>query len=155
MNAIFNIKRLSAVVLMFAFFMPLSQCSALRKESSNSAPEVIIKYAYTQDKNSPLELYVNIAVFFWPILMVVLFSYKKPLRSFLLIKFLELLFCIGTGYMLVTLNIFGKPLYGSYVACFAISLYGLLTLGESCEIIVSRKRIRLLSQAGEKNPSSG
>jgi len=155
MNALFNIKRLCAVVLMLAFFMPLSQCSAPQKESGNSAPEVIIKYAYTQDESSPLELYVNIAAFFWPILMVVLLSCNKNIRSFLPVKLLELLFCVGSGYALVMLNMFGEPLFGSYVACFAISLYGLLTLYECYVVVRLRKRNKPLSPVGEKTPLSG
>lgn len=139
MTTLFNIKRLSAVVLMLAFFMPLSQCSAPQKENSKEPPEIIVKYAYSQNTESPLATLASVAAFFWPALLAVVFTIKKVLSSRILFKLLELIFCLGTGYMLVMLNIFGKPLYGSYVATSAISIYGLLTLYEIFVIIRVKK----------------
>ena len=139
MSTVFNFKRISAVVLLLAFFMPLSECSGPIEENSNKPPEIIVKYAYSQDTEAPLALVANIAAFFWPILIVVLLTFKKALNSSLLLKCIELLFCLGTGYMLVVLNIFGKPLYGSYVAAIATSVYGILTLYESYLIFRMKK----------------
>lgn len=155
MSTVFSIKCISAVVLLLAFFMPLSQCSGPIEENSDKPPEIIVKYAYSVDTMSPLALVANIGAFFWPILMVVLLTFKRALSSSLLIKFIELLFCFGTGYMLVVLNIFGKPLYGSYVAALAISIYGILTLYEIYIIFRVRKHNKPLNQIGAKNTPPG
>lgn len=137
MKLISTVKSMSSVALMLAFFMPLSQCSIRSDKISDKPPEtkIFVKYAYSRDSNSLLILLANIGAFFWPVLASVILFYKSAVNLSLITKLLEIFLCFGTGYMLVVLNIFGEPLYGSYVAAVAIVVYFHLALYEGVKLV--------------------
>lgn len=155
MSVIFNFKRISALVLLLAFFMPLSQCSGPQKENSSEPPEISIKYAYSHDSIISISMLASVAAFFWPSLIILLVAFIKALNFSLILKLTEIVFCCGTAYMLVALNIFGSPLYGSYVAMLSIAIYGLITLYESFLLIRTKKHNKSSNQTGAKDAPPG
>lgn len=135
MNTTIKLKRISAIVLLLAFFMPLSQCSSIQTEGSAEPPKTTIFYAYSHDNKISTIMLLSVIAFLWPSLSILLVAYRKTLNSSLIFKLSELLFCIGTAYILVGLTLFGDLLYGSYVAGLSILTYALITLYESFLII--------------------
>jgi hypothetical protein len=125
MNVI--IKRIAAVILMVAFFLPLSQCRA-PTPPTNDAQELKMEvtYAYSAYQWPGAESFAAFFAFFWP----VMFSFLGRVKSKLLINSIELLLCVGTGFMLFALTYMGSLLLGAYVAIALLVVYSLATANQ-------------------------
>jgi len=146
-----NIKRLSALVLVMAFFMPLSQCTHSSSLNQSQPPTTTVKYAYSHTNKLSFEMAASVASFFWPLMFISLTSIKKTLNTNLYFKSFEFIACLGSAYMLLLLNIFGKLLYGSYFAISALTVYGLLTLYEGIMVFRTKRHNNALKRDSAKN----
>ena len=145
MSPVITIKRVFALILLLAFFMPLSQCTTYDPNNEEAAPIINIDYGYSNKQILSLDMAISIAAFSWPMFLQLLIAIRKALNISIWYKSLELVCCLGTAYMLFIINIFGKPLYGSYIAVIALGFYGLLTIFECYQILVVKKHNKKLN----------
>jgi hypothetical protein len=132
------IKRLAAIVLVVAFFLPLSQCTVEEQNPETRATElkVIVNYAYAHDNWRSLDALATYAAFLWPLTLVIAGLVWPNLNQKLTIGVLELVFCAGSGFVLFALTFIGTLRYGAYLAGVSIGLYFVTTLVE----LVARAR---------------
>jgi len=119
--------------------MPLSQCTIYDPNNEEAAPIINIEYGYSNRQILSLDMVISFAAFSWPMFLQLILAIRKTLNISILYKSLELVCCLGTAYMLFLINIFGKPLYGSYIAVIALGSYGLLTIYECYKILLAKK----------------
>ncbi len=119
------IKRIAAITLLCAFFLPLSQCTVSTSpgvETQQVSTEVT--YVYSAYKWPSLGSFMALIAFFWP-----LGSFLKSGGSAsVMINSVELLLCAGTGFMLFALINIGSLLVGAYVAIASVTTYALATI---------------------------
>lgn len=134
------IKRLAAILLVLAFFLPLSQCSIKMQDPETGAikESVTVTYAYEAAANSTTHAIAIYAAFFWPLALVVATMVWPGLHQKMSIGVLELLFCSGSLIVQVGLSMFGTPLYGGNIAFGSIALYFVATLAGL--VLQARKR---------------
>ncbi len=125
MNTI--IKRIASVILIVAFFMPLSQCSVSTPPTNDpQESKMEITYAYSAYQWPSAWSIVALLAFFWPFL----FSFYWHGKSKMIINIIELLLCVGTGFMLFTLTYMGGLLMGAYIAIASLTVYSLATANQ-------------------------
>jgi hypothetical protein len=133
------LKRLAAVGLLIAFFLPLSQCSTpeqniSEKPSTQSAQAAKvaqsngITYAARTDKDDILLTLINGFAFFWPVLFTLLAFLRPEVEQSLSIRLSEILLCLGSAFILLRLTSFGTLLAGGYLAWCALGVYFAITL---------------------------
>ena len=120
------LKRVAAIILMAAFFLPLSQCSGT--DSETGVTKVYVTYAYSADWPSVNPL-TAAAAFTWPLALSIATLVWPRLNQKWPIGIIELVLCAGSALVLVVLIAFcDKVLYGTYVAGGSIGLYFTTTL---------------------------
>lgn len=125
MQLIIAVKRIAAIVLLLAFFLPLSQCSVMEKQSPGKAsvPSVEVTYAYaTYDEEFPTPVLAYVG-FLWPLGFSIAGLLRPPLMRRRGAALSEMVLCVGSGYVLYVLASWGETRYGAYVAATAIGLY--------------------------------
>jgi len=123
------IKRVAALFLLVAFFLPLSQCTVEVPTSETRAIErqVIVTYAYSRDKWPSVDALAIYVTFLWPLLFAVASLISPSVSGKLAIGIVEILLCVGSGFMLFTLTYIGMLKYGAYVAMGSIGVYFIAT----------------------------
>ena len=122
------IKRLAAIFLLVAFFLPLSQCTvAERPETKTTELEVIVTYAYSAHKWPSVNALATYAAFLWPLTLSIASLVWPRLNQKWTIGIIELLLCAGSAFILFGLTYFGALRYGAYVAGGSIGLYFITT----------------------------
>ena len=123
------IKRLAAIFLLVAFFLPLSQCTVEERNPETKATElkVIVNYAYSGNGWPSADTLPTYAAFLWPLALSLASLVWPSLNQKWTIGVLELLLCAGSGFMLFALTYFGTLRYGVYVAGGSIGLYFVTT----------------------------
>lgn len=125
MRVVIAIKRIAAITLLVAFFLPLSQCSVreIKTPDTASVPTVAVTYAYATYEDPLPTAVLSYAGFLWPLA----FAIAGLLRSQVLrrrgVAPIEMLLCVGSGYVLYALATWGETRYGAYIAATAIGLY--------------------------------
>jgi len=125
MRLIIAVKRIAAIVLLVAFFFPLSQCSVMEEKTPGEAsvPKVVVRYAYaTYDEEFPTPV-LAYAGFLWPLGFAIAGLLRPPLLRRRGVALIEMVLCVGSGYVLYLLASWGETRYGAYVAATAIGLY--------------------------------
>jgi hypothetical protein len=125
MRLIIAVKRIAAMVLLVAFFLPLAQCTVMTtKPGKVSEPVVDVTYAYaTYDEEFPTPVLAYVG-FLWPLAFAIAGLLRPKLLRHRGVALIEMTLCVGSAYvlyMLVTLG--GDIRYGAYVAATAIGLY--------------------------------
>jgi hypothetical protein len=142
LNTLKFLKHLTAVGLLVAFFLPLSQCttpeqnisersptqSAQATKSANVAQSDGIIYAARADKDDTLLTLTNGFAFFWPVLFTLLAFLRPEVEQSLPIRLSEILLCLGSAFILLRLTSFGTLLAGGYLAWCALGAYFSITL---------------------------
>jgi len=158
LSATLVIKRVAAILLLLAFFLPLSQCtdSKTNPETKAIEKEVTVTYAYSgfEWSESIGDLAYEAAVcaaFLWPLVLSIASLIRSSLNQKLTIGILELLLCIGSWYMLNVITSFGELRYGAYLAYGSIGLYFITTLVQLVVRIREVKWLRLFKFFTEKD----
>lgn len=130
LRTIVRIKRVAAVFLLIAFFLPLSQCTA---ETANPDTKTLerratVTYAYAAHEWPSVDAVATYGAFIWPLVFAVTGLVRPRPGYKLTTPLLEILFSAGSGYILLTLIIFRAPLYGWYIASASIGAYFIATL---------------------------
>jgi hypothetical protein len=145
-----KIKRVAALILFAAFFLPLSQCTVKESittdesagiASSSSAvvastvlpspkEERKVQYAYSAYTFSEAGAFATYIAFLWPSLLELAALFFPGLKRSWRIAMFEMVFCLGSAYMVFTLTMFGVLMYGGYLAWGAICSYFLTTFVE-------------------------
>jgi len=138
------IKRISSVILMLAFFLPLSQCSKLEGQSPNihSIPVDIV--AYSSYDWPSIGSSVAVAVFFWPVFLQIIVTMRpKRERNNVFPMVIEVFMCLLTATGISWLTFMGNSIrYGAWIAYSANGIYGGTLLVE----LVRWLRIKLASR---------
>lgn len=129
LSATAAIKRFAAIMLLAAFFLPLSQCSAPKQnvETKVFEQEVRVTYAYTAHEWPSVEALATYAAFLWPLMFGIASLVWPNLNQKWTVGGLELLLCLGSGFMLYALTFFDSLRYGGYIAWGAIGMYFITT----------------------------
>nr|WP_314858457.1 hypothetical protein [uncultured Undibacterium sp.] len=139
MKILIFLKRLAAVGLLVAFFLPLSQCSTPENNISEKPPTQStqavkvaqgdgIIYATRADKDDTLLTMTNGFAFFWPVLFTLLAFLRPEVEQSLSIRLSEILLCLGSAFILLRLTTFGTLLPGGYLGWSALGIYFAITL---------------------------
>jgi hypothetical protein len=163
MNKLRIIKKTSALLLALSFFLPLSifKCGAkvavkiepaivgtdgetIEKKLSEHTIKSKDKPMYVDNYNipykgiDPLEpaSWILLLTFIWPIPILILNFYGRPAKVISVLKIIEPIACIGTGYVVICISfIFGDPLFAGYMATGAISCYFIVSCFDAGLII--------------------
>ncbi len=146
-NWLLHLKRVAAVCLFSALFLPLTQCSPATKpeQSQQTSVQKQVKsaldtrvFASSADSDSIALTTVNIFIFIWPLLLSLLTWIRPQLDEHFSLRHIEVLLSLCSFIFLYRLTAFGEPLFGAYLAWSALSAYSLITI------------LRLLSRTHEK-----
>lgn len=136
-NWLIQIKRLAAICLLAAFFLPLTQCtqatprdaaSSSGQQSQTTPVSTTQVFASTADKNDPLTNAANVLLFVWPVCLMLLTLLRPQCDEHFALRHLELALCLFSIVLLLRLTAFGNLLPGGYLAWGALSTYTLITL---------------------------
>jgi hypothetical protein len=141
----------AAVVMVIAFFLPVSSCSNQlsvdQGYAGTQATEVAensdISYRYPYESvtfGESASLLITVA-YFWPIIAVC-YRRKRPRRAGTKFAILELLLCLLSYWAVWGQTFLEAPEFGAYIAYCATTLYGLavtVNLSEVFKIWRSRK----------------
>jgi len=144
-KAIAAIKRLAAISLLVALFLPLSRCALETEDPQTKAVErtVSVTYAYTAYRAPIADALATYAAFLWPLLLATARLMWPVLNRKWSVEILEVVFCLGSAYELMRLTFFGEWLYGAYVAAVSIGVYLIGALVE----LAARAREKWLRRA--------
>lgn len=132
-----QLKRVAAICLLVAFFLPLTQCTQTTprdQASTSSQPSQATHvsaeqvFASTADKNSPLQSTANALLFLWPVCFMLLTLLRPQLDEHFALRHLELALCLFSIVFLLRLTAFGSLLPGGYLAWGALFSYTLITV---------------------------
>ncbi len=132
-----KIKRWAAIFMLLAFFLPLVQltrCTTFRLPDGTTVDEehIVDIYAYS-DKWGLIERALLYTAFLWPLIFSVTSLIWPGLNQKSFINVLELLLCVGSGFILGLFMYFylhdpkAHTRYGLYVAWGSIGLYFVTT----------------------------
>jgi len=150
-----KIKLTGAVLLVIAFFLPLSRCDTASWQridaeqaglpTENIEPSYEYFYAWqifapdeVQDFEPGLALLVVLA-FTWPVLFLVVRKKTRNLKANTGLLFLEPVIAAGGSYFVLILNMFNELYIGFYVAMLGAFLF---FVGSVTEIVERFKRRR-------------
>lgn len=129
LDAIAIVKKIAAVFLLAALFLPLSQCTVTKPipGTHEVKQETITTYAYPSKEWLSVDAIAVYVAFLWPAIFVMTSFMWPALNKKAIVGVLELLLCFGSGYVLLLFT-FGKSLlYGGYIAWVAIGTYCITT----------------------------
>ncbi len=155
-NWLIHLKRLSAICLFAAFFLPLTQCTQTSKREPTQqttaqnqvaprldapkfdAPKLDTQvFAMTADRDSITLSVANILTFIWPLCLVILIWLRPQLDERFSLRHVEILLCLLSVISLLRLTAFGELLPGGFLAWGALLTYSLITVLR----LVSRTRL--------------
>ncbi len=150
-NWLIHLKRLSAICLFAAFFLPLTQCTQTSKREptqqttaqNQAAPSLDAPkhdtqvFAMTADRDSIMWSVANILTFIWPLCLVILIWLRPQLDERFSLRHVEILLCLLSVISLLRLTAFGELLPGGFLAWGALLTYSLITVLR----LVSRTRL--------------
>lgn len=139
------LKRITALLLLSSFFMPLSRCQLIEStdQTTSAVPGSELHAVHTPTAPKYYQLtpasvfsrsnpqsWLMLFAFSWPVFvailtMVVATSVKR------IVTIMEPLFCIASGYYIGQALAIGEVLYGGYVAAITLLLYFLFSLYDS------------------------
>jgi hypothetical protein len=156
MPVLHKIKLGTAVVLLCATCLPLSECStpgnANRPHTASSITQRLFprndaKFTYdyaAENIGVSATGALTLLAFLWPLLFSVMGIKLSQWRFAWIVSMLELLLCAGTIWWLYFLTAFSNRwLYGAYVVIVVVSLYGcavLLRLFHLIRAVLVRRR---------------
>ncbi len=133
MNTFKQIKLVCGVLLLAAFFMPLSRCYYIKPppgsievlETTNQVSESVQSYhdvyAYRTFRAEKVRSWGILLAFTWPLLLMVLSLVAPKIGTALLP--VEPFACVGSGIVLATLLDADRILWGGYLAILALLGY--------------------------------
>ena len=141
-NWLTHLKRLSAICLFAAFFLPLTQCTQTSKREptqqttaqNQAAPRLDAPkhdtqvFAMTADRDSIMLSVANILTFIWPLCLVILIWLRPQLDERFSLRHVEILLCLLSVISLLRLTAFGELLPGGFLAWGALLTYSLITV---------------------------
>lgn len=117
-----KLRYISALLLVCAFFLPLTQCSTSTSTSTVVPDEASeettssITHVFTPSDNfnfTEMDSYLLLAIFFWPVLFFLL-SFKLK-KFFVYQDIFQIIGSLFTGYFLFAWSSFGEWMFGLYV----------------------------------------
>jgi hypothetical protein len=119
------VKRLAAVVLLIALFLPLSQCSKHEWDPQTKASKITVTVKYAYAVSEPVvDAAAAYGAFLWPALFACAFLLWPSLNHMWTVAMLEVVLCLASAYELVHLVYYHDLLlYGTYVTAGAIGAY--------------------------------
>ncbi|WP_126452932.1 hypothetical protein [Sulfuriflexus mobilis] len=133
-----TLKRISAILIMLCFFLPLSQCRLYQAPDSEPTPEqmqmqkenaatnqyVIFKMSDAFDKME-YKSWLVLSLFLWPLAFVTIQELMGKNKVKWLILIAPVLGAV-TIYGITQLFLFTKILYGGYIWIVAMSIYTII-----------------------------
>lgn len=139
MSVVVAIKRIAALCLLISFFLPLSQCTW--QGARDEAPQVVVIYAYSAYSWPSLGRASVYAAFFWPAaLSIAVLVWPALRRRGRTVAALELLFTLGSAWMVFVLAPLGSLRYGGYLAWGAVAVYFCAALADLLVRFLQRRR---------------
>ena len=137
-------KRISAILLLLCLFMPLSQCTTVtqdREKQETIQYDYTIQYAYTMYKWPSIGAISIISAMTWPLVFVITSLAYNRHRENIYLYTIEIIFCLGSAYMLTMALIFQtKLLIGGYLAIISLFIYFVTTVALLVGLIRNRKK---------------
>lgn len=132
LKIIVKLKRLTAVLMLIAFFLPMSHCAVEPTTTDSNVIEqkVAVTYAYSANEWPSLEAVATYGAFIWPLALIATGLLWRRAENKWVIPLLEILLSAGSAYILLMLTIFREPLYGWYIASISLGVYFIATLTE-------------------------
>ena len=75
--------------------------------------------------------WLTLFTFSWPLMMLLIKWRSRRIRESQATQCVEILLCLGSGYVIWALSSFGERLVGAYVALTGIGLYLMAAVGDS------------------------
>jgi hypothetical protein len=153
-----KVRLISAIALLGAIVLPLSECQ--RSHIDKPIPKSVSQQLFPRDNTdflyfyaykalgSPLGGGLTVLAFAWPLVFVLFVRRRLGSRSRFFFQLLEVLLCAGTIYCVKSLAIGDRWLYGAYVAVAAVSCFTCAGLASWLERSLTRRSSQPLT--GEK-----
>lgn len=121
------VKRVAAIALLICLFLPLSQCTT---QTAYGNDYVHLKYVYNVYAWPSVDAALALAIFLWPVILMVIVVFRPRLEKNFYYCFIELILSAGSGYVLASMLIYStKILLGGYLALTSFTAYFLCTAG--------------------------
>lgn len=150
----FSILRIIATALvLFSLVLPLSRCErkaiVLKGESITMMKNEPVSFSYRYAKDwfvlREWQGWLTLSTFSWP-LMMLLIRWRSRIREFQATLWVEILLCLGSGYVIWALSSFGERLVGAYVALTGIGLYLIAGVRDSIRSVLRYLQTRETEQ---------
>jgi hypothetical protein len=158
----FSILRIIATALvLFSLFLPLSRCERkpiVLKDGKITIVEkngpVTFSYHYPRDWFVLTEWqgWLALFTFSWPLMMLLIRWRSRKIREFQATQWVEIILCLGSGYMIWKLSSIGERLSGAYVALSGIGLYLIAAVKDSIRSVLRHFQIRETEHVNEADP---
>lgn len=155
---IVRIKRVSAVLLFVAMFLPLSRCvrpadtqppqapanqaapgqPAAPQAVAHPEPTITYTYAWTNFRYDEPSGYLIFLAFLWPIPVLLYEAFGRKVWLIKVLLWLQLPLCAGSAWLIEMRSLFEERWVGTYLADFSLALYGLAALAA---VVLEIKRL--------------
>jgi hypothetical protein len=164
-----KIRLSMAIVLLCAFFLPLSQCSHGPEAKDLRTPQAYshARHLFPRSDNEFRYQYaieaidfsligvLTLVAFSWPLAFAIWRRRFRPHRFWWIFYAVELLLSAGTAYWVYALTQGGRWLYGAYIGEVAITIYAGITLILMAGRIRDRRAAVSLTTGPLQGSSSG
>lgn len=130
MKKISILRIIATALILCSLFLPLSRCASYRAESEEiravtKNEPVQFEYTYAKDWFVLTEWqgWLALLSFSWPLIVLLGRWRSSKIRESQVTKWLEILLCLGSGYLIWALSSFGERLFGAYLVLTGMSLY--------------------------------
>ena len=154
-NIITKVKRVSAVLLMLCFILPLSQCRGtdgvgsleLTETVSSSAEQEIFVAVEVLNEGSAFKSVAVIALFFFTLPFFILHIKVKSFMGKVIMHGTEILVTGIVAYVLMMgIIVVSRPLAAGYLTLFSIALYMLMTFAQLVYVTQNNKNSNQVDQ---------
>ncbi len=134
-----KLKKIASILIMLAFFMPLSKCSTqLYQEGEEQRISETITYAYSAYEWPSIESTAVLLAFFWPLLLLLASARMSGLNNNFIINIGEILFSVGSVIIIIRATFLSELLYGAYIVLAALITYFMVTVLQMYKLYLNR-----------------
>ena len=132
MDKNFMLRIIATALVLCSLVLPLSRCEHqpfLLTDGGGTIVEegkpVTYEYKYAKDWFTLKEWlgWLVLLSFSWPLIILLSRWRSMRIRKSKILPWLEILLCLGSGYVIWTISSFGERLVGAYVAMTGVGLY--------------------------------
>jgi inner membrane protein len=149
-----NVKRVAAVLLFVALFLPLSRCARQAPVPPGGEPQANApvtyeySYAWTRFDAGNAGSYLAILSFLWPLPILLWEAFSKRRTALVVLLWLQPLLCLGSAWLIYMRTLLEQPWTGAWLAWTALSAYFLASV---CALVSDVRAA--LKRRGEAAPA--